>query len=40
MNDSDINLITSMVDGQLSPAEQEEAFARMQAEPALRAAYE
>lgn len=40
MNDSDINLITSLIDGQLSPAEQEEAFARMQAEPALRAAYE
>jgi hypothetical protein len=40
MNDSDIQLITSLVGGRLSPGEQEEGMARMEASPQLRAAYD
>lgn len=40
MNDSDIQLIVSLIDGQLSAAEEEEAFSRMQTEAELRTAYE
>lgn len=40
MKDSDIQLIASLVDGQLSPAEQEAALARMEADAELRTAYD
>jgi hypothetical protein len=40
MNDTDIQLITSLIGGQLSPVEQEEGMARVEASPQLRAAYD
>lgn len=40
MNDNDIQLITSLIGGELSPIEQEEAVARVEASPQLRAAYD
>jgi len=40
MNDNDIQLITSLIEGGLSPAEQEEGMARVEASPQLRAAYD
>jgi hypothetical protein len=40
MNDNDIELITSLIAGELSPVEQEEGIARVEASPQLRSAYD
>lgn len=40
MNDNDIELITTLIAGELSPVEQEEGMARVEASPQLRSAYD